>query len=213
MDRRSFFKSGLTSLRQSLVAKAPDLVRPALVPGRFDISILTDRPDQAEELSTELLAPYFGATMLRLRQSRLDGEYPGGIVLVHDGRLVRDWQSGVLFHLALRSLADECGLHRIQTHPTVVRYGNASPPFARDVRVYVRDVLVNILPLSEDTELSLDVPHGPFVIGIRDGLCGVTTSGCLHRTCCAHPPILTPGQRITCVPNHVTLLVEGDPQP
>jgi hypothetical protein len=35
----------------------------------------------------------------------------------------------------------------------------------------------------------------------------LVSSPCTHQTCVAHPAIVTPGQRITCVPNGISITI------
>lgn len=207
MDRRQFFKLGLTGLRDAATKKVPDVIAPALPRNALDISILTDQPRDAELLVDELLREHFGASMLRLRQSELVGKFPGD-VLLFENNIARDFREGIsLFHAALRQLRGDLNLPSPQHNPTLLRYVNVTPPLSRSVEVFHRDKLLLAVPLAEDGEHSFPGTHGLMTLAVDHGRFFVRASTCTHQTCVAHPPIQTPGQRITCVPNEMTAVI------
>ena len=207
MDRRQFFKMGLSGLKDSVKKTAPQIIKPALGVTPIDVTILSDRPDDAERLADELLREHFGERMLRLKQSTLAGEYPGGILLF-ERNVMRDYHEGLsLFHAALRQLGLDLGFPSLQHEPTLLRYVNLTPPMSRSVEVFLGDKLVQAIPLSDNGEYSVMGTLGPVSFTVERGAFRATSSACERKTCMAHPPILTPGQRITCVPNRITAIV------
>jgi hypothetical protein len=207
MDRRQFFKLGLSGLRDAAVKKVPDVIAPSMPRVALDVTILTDEPRDAEILVDELLREHFGESMLRLRQSELQGDFPGEILIFENNRL-RDFRDGIsLFHAALRQLRSDLHLPAMQHNPTLIRYVSHTPPLSRSVEIFHRDRMLLALPLSENTEQSLKGSYGDLTVVVDHGRFFVRSSSCTHQTCVAHPPILTPGQRISCVPNEISAVI------
>jgi hypothetical protein len=88
-----------------------------------------------------------------------------------------------------------------------VRYANASPHFTGSITVFHDGRAMRELSLNTSGDHEFAGKLGPVRIEIRDGMCRVTEASCPHRICIAHPPIVTPGQRITCVPNRISVVV------
>ena len=207
MDRRQFFKFGLSGLRDTAAKKVPDFVAPVLPKFVLDVSILSDRPREAEVLANELLREHFGESMLRLRQSDLEGSFPGNVLLFENNH-ARAFYDGIsLFHASLRMLQQDLGLPSIQQNPTLLRYVSQTPPLSRSVEIFHRNRLMLALPLSEDIEHTLMGSLGEITLAVSNGRFSVRFSTCTYQTCVAHPPIQTPGQRITCVPNEVSAVI------
>ncbi len=207
MDRRQFFKFGLAGFRDAAIESAPGIVKPVLKRRTLDLSILTQRPEAAESLCEELLRSHFGERMLRLKQSRFEGTFPGGIVLYENG-VCRDHRSGIsLLDGLLVQLEKELGIPSPQAGPTLVRFVNLTPPMSRNVEIFHKDRLVMTVPLAEDGEFELAGSCGGMIFQIVKGRFSVLASECKHRTCEGFPPIFTPGQRIICIPNEVTAAV------
>lgn len=207
MDRRQFFKLGLSELRDAATKKVPDAIAPAIPRNVIDVTILTDQPRDAELLVDDLLREYFGASMLRLRQSELVGAFPGD-VLLFENNTARDFREGIsLFHAALRQLRGDLNLPASQHNPTLLRYVSHTPPLSRSIEVFHRDKLLLALPLAEDGEHSFEGSRGSMTLAVEHGRFFVRASTCMHQTCVAHPPIQTPGQRITCVPNEMSAVI------
>ncbi|MBI5646166.1 MAG: NusG domain II-containing protein [Ignavibacteriae bacterium] len=207
MNRRQFFRFGLSGLKESVKKSAPEIVRPALGVLPFDVTILTDKPEVAETVAGELLREHFGERMIRLKQSVLSGVYPGG-VLLHERNILRSHYDGVsLFHGALGLLERELGLPAMQNNPTLIRFTNIMPPMSRSVEVFRREEMLLALPLSENGNFDIEGECGTLRLTVHAGSFRISDAQCRHKTCIAHPPIITPGQRITCVPNAITAIV------
>ena|SRR5512143_2082912 len=212
MKRREFFRLGFTGLRDSVTKSMPDMLQPKTPVTALDVSVLTSDPHKAERLVHELVREYFGGKMLRLKHSVLAGEFPGGIVLYENGAY-RDYRDGIsLFHAGLRQLETELEFPAVQTDPTLLRFVNSTPPFSRSVEILHRDKLLLAVPLSEEGSYPVMGTLGPMLFTVRRGALSVTESRCAHRTCMAFPPIITPGQRIICLPNEVTAVVGARPE-
>ncbi|MDT8325594.1 MAG: NusG domain II-containing protein [Bacteroidota bacterium] len=208
MDRREFFKLGFRQVKDSARKSAPEMIRRKMSPTLLDVSILTENPDKAETLANELLAEHFGERFLRLRQSSLTGTFPGGIVLF-EGSSRRDFHDGAsLFYAALTEMEQQLRLAELQSDPILLRYVNRIPAFSRTAEVYRNNRLVQAIPLYEDARFTLEGHEGGSMeVEVRDKRLAVLASSCAHGTCCAHPPVITPGQRITCIPNRVTIAI------
>lgn len=207
MDRRSFFRKSLLGLRDSAVRAAPETVRKQLGHTALDISILTSSPDAADALCGELLGAHAGAPLLRLRRAQLAGDFPGGMLLFENNRRVNFHDGVSLLYAALRQIELELHVHELQAHPTLVRFTNVTPPFSRSVEVWHRERLALALPLNEPGIFTCEGSLGPLVFEIRDGRFRVTEAPCLRGICKAHPPIIAPGERITCAPSEVTAVI------
>ena len=207
MDRRQFFKLGFLRIKDEARKRAPDIIRKEIAQTVVDVSILTSRHEEAEHLVDDLLREHFGERMLRLRQSRLEGRYPGGIVLCEDNAM-RDYRDGAsLFYAALSQLSAELSLGEVQTDPALLRYTNATPPFSRSVEVFRGDAYLRSIALSDEGTFEVEGRIGRVVFEVAAGRLQVVEAPCEHGTCKAHPPIITPGQRITCVPSEITVVV------
>ena len=207
MDRRQFFKFGISGLRDAASKKAPDAIKPKLGMTPLDVTILTSRAREAEHLAEEMLREHFGEVMLRLRQSELAGVFPGG-VLLFEGNRRRNFHDGIsLFHAALRQLEIPRFSFQPGREATLVRFVNQTPPFSRSVEVFHRDRLLLALPLSENGVFEFPGTRGPMSLVIKEGRFSVAASTCKYGTCVAHPDIQTPGQRLTCVPNEMSAVI------
>ncbi len=207
MDRREFFKLSFLRAKDHARKSAPDLIRREISPVVLDVSILCEQTQRAEQLAEELLPEHFGERFLRLKQSRLSGRYPGGVLLFEQNRL-RDYHDGAsLFYAALRELEDGLALHGLQNDPVLLRYINIVPAFSRSADVFHRNRLIHALGLHEDGKYEIEGSIGTMVIVIAGQRLKVVSSPCKHQTCVAHPAIVTPGQRITCLPNEISIAI------
>ena len=207
MDRRQFFRLGLRNLKDTAAKQAPALIRPAESTTRLDLSILTGDPERIDRLAQETLREAFGKTMLRLRESVLPGEFPGGILLFENDEPA-DYHDGVsLFYAAIRSLKQEAGVAGPQSDPHLLRYTNFVPPMTRTVSIRHRNSLIASIPLAEEQTYLFSGTIGPIRIAVIDGHLRFERSTCRHQICMAHPPIIAPGQRITCVPNEISAFI------
>ncbi len=210
MNRRQFFKSGFFNIGDLFRQKTPESIRPTKQLRLIDLTILTDAPEKAEEFINENVREFFGEHMLRLRQSVLPGDYPGGILLFENDRL-RDHRDGIsLFFASLRTMEEELDLRRIHYDPTLVRYANFTPPMSNAIEIYHRDTVARRAPLHESASFEVEGTLGPLSMKIEHGKFSITEAACRHKICVAHPPIITPGQRITCLPNEITVVVRGE---
>ncbi len=207
MDRRQFMRFGFLRARDTVHKAAPEVIRKQFSPVTLDVSILTDRPDDADRLAEESLPEHFTGKFYRLKQSRLNGTFKGGIVLF-EHHLLRDYRDGAsMFYAALRQIHDDLELGRPQTDPVLLRFVNIIPSFSRTAEVYHKNVLVSALPLHEDGRFIVEGTIGPMHIVVANQRLVVVDSTCAHGICKAHPPIITPGQRITCVPNEISITI------
>jgi hypothetical protein len=207
MDRRQFFRFGIRNLKQSAVKNTPEILRPATLDVRFDVSILTSDPEAADRLAQSILRDHFGSQMLRLRESIVPGNHPCGI-LVFENDDPLSYQQGVsLFSAAVRSLKAELALSGIHSDPYLLRYTNFTPPMSRTVSLRHGGALLATIPLNEDRSYIFTGTLGPARVAVIDGHFRFERSLCAHQTCVAHPPIIAPGQRITCAPNGLTAFV------
>jgi len=207
VDRREFFRFGIFGVRDSARKKVPDIVKNELGSTLLDISILTSNPGKTEELAVELLTEHFDDELVRLKQSRLEGSYPGGVLLFENNRL-RDFHDGIskLFS-ALRMMETELHVFDMQTDPTLLRFVNKQPLMSRSVEIFKGGSIVLAAPLSDEHIYHIDGNLGAVEFEVKDGRFFVREASCPHGTCLAHPPIITPGQRITCVPNNVSAVI------
>ncbi len=208
MDRREFFKLGFRQVKDSARKSAPEMIRKNITPTLIDVSILTENVDKAEALADELLAEHFGERFLRLRHSSLSGTFPGGIVLF-EGSSRRDIHDGAsLLYAALAEMEQQLRLGELQSDPVLLRYVNRIPAFSRTAEVYRDNRLLQAIPLYENAVIDVEGHDGGSLkVEVHGKRLAVRSSSCAHGTCCAHPPIITPGQRITCVPNRLTIAI------
>jgi hypothetical protein len=207
MDRRDFFKLGFLRVKDHARKSAPGLIRNEISPVTLDVSVLTEHVERAEELADELLPEFFGERFLRLKQSRLSGMYPGGVLLFEQNHL-RDYHDGAsLFYAALRELELALPLRDLQSDPVLLRYINIVPAFSRTADVFHRSRLQRVLPLYEDGRHEIEGSIGTMVVVTAGQRLTVVSSPCKHQTCVGHPAIITPGQRITCVPNEISIAI------
>ncbi len=207
MDRREFMRLGFLRLRDRAHKTVPEPIRKQFDPVRLDVSILTDRPDDADRIAEETLPEHFSGKFYRLKQSRLNGVFPGGILLFEQNTL-RDYRDGAsLFYAALKQIHDDLELGRMQSDPVLLRFVNVIPSFSRTAEVFHKNVRVNAIPLHEDGRYIVEGTLGETRIVVANQRLVVVASPCAHGICKAHPPIITPGQRITCVPNEISIAI------
>jgi hypothetical protein len=207
MDRREFFKLGFLQLKDQARMTAPEIIRKEITPTLIDVTILSEHVDKVERMADEMLAEHFGERFLRLKQSRFLGQFPGGIVLFEGTRL-RDYHDGAsLLYAALQEMEQELQLTAPQSDPALLRYVNLIPAFSRTADVFHKGRLIQAFPLYEEAEYEIAGSVGSMKITVQDKRLSVVFSTCTHGTCMAHPPIVTPGQRITCVPNEISIAI------
>ncbi len=207
MDRRSFLTSGISGMKKALKRRLPEVVTGDGGIPHLDLTILTATPLEAERLIEELLPVHFGDPLLRLRQSILPGTHPTGMVLL-DNEAAVDLATGLsLLAVDCRHIAASLALGPPAEHPTLVRYTNRSPSWTDSAIIHLDGREVARLSLREPVEASIEGRLGPMTVVIDDGTCRVADAPCTHRICTAHPAIITPGQRITCVPGGITISI------
>lgn len=207
MDRREFFRLGFFRVKDHARKNAPEIIRKEITPVVLDVSVLTDQVERAEQLADELLPEFFGERFLRLKQSRLSGTYPGGLLLFEQNRM-RDFHDGAsLFYAALREFEQGLALREPQTDPVLLRYINVIPAFSRSADVFHRNRLRSAIPLYEDGRFEIEGSLGTMRVVVAGQRLTVVSSPCTHQTCVGHPAIVTPGQRITCVPNEISIAI------
>ena len=207
MDRREFFKLGFLQIKDQARKSAPEIIRKEITPTLIDVSILTAHGDKVERMADEMLAEHFGERFLRLKQSQFTGQFPGGIVLF-EGTHLRDFHDGAsLLYAALREMEQKLKIAEPQTDPGLLRYVNLIPSFSRTADVYHKERLIQSLPLYEAGEYEIAGSVGNMKVAVKGKRLSVTASSCMHGTCAAHPPIITPGQRITCVPTEISIVI------
>jgi hypothetical protein len=207
MDRREFFKLGFLQVKDHARKSAPELIRKEITPIVIDVTVLTDQVERAEQLADDLLPEHFGERFLRLKQSRLNGMYPGGVLLFEQNRL-RDFNDGAsMLYAALRELEDGLTVREPQSDPVLLRYINIVPAFSRSADVFHRNRLVSAIALHEDGKYEVEGSIGTMVVVVAGQRLKVIASPCKHQTCVAHPAIITPGQRITCVPSEISIAI------
>ncbi|MBN1446696.1 MAG: NusG domain II-containing protein [Bacteroidetes bacterium] len=207
MDRREFFKLGFLQIKDQARKSAPDIIRKEITPTLMDVSILTEHVERAQRLAGELLPEHFGERFIRLKESRLTGQFPGGIVLFEEQRR-RDYHDGAsLFYAALREMEAELHLNETQNDPMLLRFVNRIPSFSRTADVYFRNRQIAAIPLHEEGSHDVAGALGVMHIVVANKRLHVAEAPCPHGTCRAHPPIITPGQRITCVPGDISIVI------
>jgi hypothetical protein len=207
MDRRDFFLFGLRRLRGGVSKGLPEAVRERLPQPHRDVSILAADAAAADHLARELLPEHFAPKFIRLRESALRGSYPGGALLFENHRWLNHHDDVGMLSAALRQIEDELLLRTPQTDPTLLRFVSATPVFSRTIDVLHDDRLLFSLPLQDDGEWTVNGALGPVTLRVHGNGLSIIASQCPHGICVAHPPIMAPGQRITCLPNRVTVVV------
>jgi len=207
MDRREFFRLGLLRARDHAQKSVPDIIRSRLEPVSMDVSILAERAETADMRAREILMEHFSGKCISLKQSRLQGVFRGGILLFEQNTL-RDYRDGAsLFYASLSELEKELRLGEMQRDPTLLRYVNIIPSFSRSAEVYHKNRLLTELALTENAEHVIEGSRGPLTIIVDRMRLSVQSAPCDNGICVAHPAIITPGQRITCVPSEISIII------
>lgn len=207
INRRDFFRLGLQQMKEEARRRAPALISREIPPLVLDVSILTSQPILAERLADELLREHFGERFLQLRRSDLAIDCRGGVVLFENNALRNHHDGASLFYAALQQMETELHLAELQHEPTLLRFVNHTPPFSRTAEVFHRGKCIRTLQLGEDLTAEVIGRHGPVSVEVLGGRLRVVDSPCERRICVAHPAIITPGQRITCVPNDISIVI------
>lgn len=207
MDRRQFFRLGMRNIKDTARKQAPALIRDSIERTQLDVTILTDNIPRAKELAEEMMHEHFGERVLRLRESILPGMFPGGILLFQNNEPVNFHDGISLLFASLRHMEKELGHMGPMTDPHLLRYTNHTPAMSRSVSLFHRRTMIASIPLAEDNSYIFTGSLGPFRVAVVDGHFRFERSLCKHQTCTAHPPIIAPGQRITCVPNDITAYI------
>ena len=63
--------------------------------------------------------------------------------------------------------------------------------------------------LSRDAEETFETANGSNTVVVRDGKVSITTADCPDHTCIAMGPIDTVNETLVCLPNRLTVLIEG----
>jgi hypothetical protein len=69
-----------------------------------------------------------------------------------------------------------------------------------------------LYPLNENREIVIPGPLGDTVVEVKSGQARVISSPCMNKTCVSSGAIHRHGQWIACLPNGVSLVVEGAAQ-
>lgn len=65
-------------------------------------------------------------------------------------------------------------------------------------------------PLDQDQTITIDNNNHTNKIIIKDGSVSMDFSDCLNQECVKHSPINRTNEMITCLPNRVSVSIEGD---
>lgn len=74
--------------------------------------------------------------------------------------------------------------------------------------VRVDGTVVKELPLSEDTQYTVETPQGINVIEIKDGHADVIEADCPDGVCTEHKTIQKTGETIVCLPHKMVVTIE-----
>ncbi|MDH7514374.1 MAG: NusG domain II-containing protein [Bacteroidota bacterium] len=207
MDRRRFFITSLSGLRDAVIKSAQAVVPSAVRSTVLDLTIITGQPSAAEALVHDLLGPFFGNGIIRLKSSMLEGYFPGGLVL-YENNVRRDHKRGISrFDRVLNEIERRLDLGAPQRDPLVLRFANSLPPSAACVLVSHRDRVLLSLPLTDDGTFDIEGDRGVMRLAVRSRRFSIVESRCPHRICTAHPAIGAAGQRLICLPNDVTAVI------
>ena len=79
-----------------------------------------------------------------------------------------------------------------------------------EVEVAVDGEVVMTLPLSEDTEVTIEgVDGGENLLVIQDGTAKIESASCPDGICVRHYAISRDGESIICLPNRVVVTIRG----
>ena len=81
----------------------------------------------------------------------------------------------------------------------------------RFAAIYQEGTLKQRVPLDRARRMRIPARDGSLVVQVDKGSARVIESPCRHQICRCTPPILTPGERIICAPNHLFLEIQGPP--
>lgn len=82
-------------------------------------------------------------------------------------------------------------------------------PHGASVTIQTQDAPAAIYPLDRDATIAVTGPHGKTVIVIQSGKAFVRSSPCPDQICRRMGPISHAGEAIVCVPNHVSVRIDG----
>ena len=68
---------------------------------------------------------------------------------------------------------------------------------------------VRSFPLSRDAEETFETANGSNTVVVKDGKVSITTADCPAHTCIDMGPIDTVNETLVCLPNRLTVLIEG----
>ncbi len=215
MKRRDFLKH-LSILATTAVAPAT-LLRAraaAAAAAEFQLSLLTDRPDEALQMVEEFFQrnqlPF---SHLKFTEYTMVGEHVADIALIRNGRLVDFHRSEDAFSRQLQQIAARLEMPRRVKHPTYMRfYRSTGSEQPERVQVFVQNELVEEFdPEQERSFLRIPGRKGYVALQVRHGSARIVEASCRHRTCMNLGTISHAGQNLVCIPAQIRVALTGAP--
>ncbi len=71
------------------------------------------------------------------------------------------------------------------------------------------DTVIFVAPLNRNRRVDLEGPLGVTVLEIKDGAARIVSSPCRKKICVHMGQVRRSGELLACVPNHLTVVIEG----
>lgn len=212
MNRRLFLKRSL--LAAAGVASIPvarTLAQPRTTP-TFTLRLVTDQPSLAiDRVSAWLKHSGLAASHIRFEEHALAGQHVGDMVLMRGQRLFNVWQEQGRLAQALRGIARDLELPRRLERPHLLTFASGGQATqAQTVNVFQGGILMHQLRLDHDrSNYEIEGTKGGVTLTVKERHVAIVGATCKHKTCMKLGAIHNPGESLVCVPNRITVTLDG----
>lgn len=214
MKRRQFLTNASTLLLGSLtlpkILSANNFPLTQTGNAPFSLNLVTDQPDKAIGLVDKFFKnskSNYGK--ISFEEIQLTGNHVSDIAFVKNGKLVDFRKETNFFTKELGKISKQLELPKKVTNPKLIKFYNQSPK-PEFANVFSTGILVDRLALKEDFNSKvIKNSKGEIEFSIQNGKAKITEATCKHKTCLSMGKINKAGESLVCIPNQITIALEG----
>lgn len=216
MNRREFIKKGSLYFSGAFVT-GMGLLNTRAFAGtsrgiNFSIDVVTHRPDLAIRKIDRLLSRVsLGNHRINFAEYQLPGNHIGDIAFVKSKQLIDFYKNDDPFSVALQETAKALALPKSLENPTLLRFfSDTGGSIPKRVNIFRGNLLINQLSIRKNTAAHrVSGDRGHLDISVNDGYVKIVSASCKHKTCMDLGAIHRPGQSLVCIPNRLSVVIEG----
>ncbi len=214
MKRRKFLTNTSTLVLGSLVLpnflSANNFPLTQIRNESFSLNLVTHKPTEAIELVDRLLKnSNLNLGQITFEEIQLVGNHVSDIAVVRNGKLI-DFRKGKnILANELNKISKQLELPRKIENPKLIKFYNQSPK-PEFANVFSAGILVDRIALEEDSGSKvIQSSKGEIEFSIINGKAKITEATCKHKTCLKMGKINNAGESLVCIPNQITIALEG----